>query len=149
MQTLDNQHLSLKFITNRSYVIWGIIGLIMGIWFAIIVIIGNNTDAKTAPYSGIALVLGLFFCGIKLLINGLSQRLFVNDDKIEVKSITGKIKTILWKDIISVTLSKKPPALIIKSQYETIQISLKLKNWELVLETMEDKLSDDKFLDFN
>jgi len=82
-------------------------------------------------------------------MNGLSLKLFISDDKIEAKSVNGEVKTILWKEISSVTLSKTPPALIVKGQHEIVEIPLKLKNWELVLETMEDKLSDDKFLNFN
>jgi len=66
MHTSNKQHLSLKFITNRSYVIWGVIALIMSICFAIIAIIGNDTHTKTDSYSWVILVSALIFCGIKL-----------------------------------------------------------------------------------
>jgi hypothetical protein len=139
----------MKFIMNTSFIIWGIIGLAMAIACAVSLVIGFAIHSIGDFYICIALILSFIFCGIKLIVNGYKLRFVVDDHQMICKTILGKYKCILWKDIDNVTLEKSPASIVVNSLQQTISVPLTLKNWEVLLEIIEDHVADDKFIGFD
>lgn len=146
---VDNLKYPIRFIMNKSYVWWGILGLIMAIGFLIIGLLNSYSKNNKDFYSWILLVLAMAFCGMRLLLNAYKLRIAITDEEIVAKDLSGKTKRIFWKDINCVHLEKSEAAIIISSPSEKIEIPLKMKNWELILSLLEDRVPDDKFSGFD
>jgi hypothetical protein len=135
---------------SNPYKGWGIVSLFMTIGFTIIGIINDIVHKKKDLFSWIILIFFFSFCSIKmLLLDTFKLVIYINKNEIIAKNIFIKPKTILWKNIRNVTLDKKSASILVNDDNKTINISLRLQKWELLLEAIEDNVSNDKFVNFN
>ena len=144
----DQVELPLIFTKPNSLAIWGAVSLLLALVFAILIVNGAAIHSRKDLFSGITLIVLETFCGFKLLLERFAFKIIATQDQLISKSLLGNVTAITWVEINSVTLEQKPASLKIKSDQQMIPVSLKIKNWETLLEILEDKVSDEKFFGF-
>jgi len=135
-----------KFGMGNSPLIWGVVSFCLVVFFIVIAFIGDNIHKQF--YSWILLETMFTFCGIKFFYERFKQIIFVDNQQIISKQLFSASNFILWKEVISVTLDKSEATMILRSATKTISVPLKFKNWELLLDVFEEKVANEKFIDF-
>lgn len=136
-----------KFGQEKSLFIWGIISLVMVVGFAYAGFFSHNFFGKEF-YSWILLILMFTTCGIKMLVEYYNNIFLVDEGGIKSLKILGNGIEILWKDVTAVELVKVKSSIVVKSQEQRITIPLKTKDWDLLLEMLEDEVAEEKFIGF-
>ncbi|WP_295795018.1 hypothetical protein [Mucilaginibacter sp.] len=139
--------LPVTFTIGNSYLAWGILCLTMAAGMAVIMLLKGFEHADKEFYIGILLIIMLGFCGVKLIAKKFNCIVIAAVNQVIAKSIFGKPKCILWTEIETITLVKK--GFEVKSSNEQILIPFEIKQWELLLEILEDHARDENFIGFD